>query len=369
MFKQKLLKIFVFVFFGILITPCIKSFTQNDQDVRSFREKADSELSKGNFILAQQLYERWVEAMPRDAESFVLLAKCRFKQNDKDGGLSALERAAKLGYTRADLIEADTAFTAYSGIKKYDLTLATIRKNKTDGEKYPFRYVQQVRMGRYRILYPKNYNPDKRYNLAVMLHGNGNDPTIMLKLAEQLNLEDIIVISPEAPYLKFKESASSFTEKYTATGEDRNFPDSLKDDVISLSAQWYDSIIDDASTFLPLKKTLPLLIGFSQGGFYASVIGTRFPHRYSGIATICASMYQEGKVLENLKNLKKYSVPYLILHSNNDPVVPYQTGELLASSMKSENIDYEFFSYPGGHWVNDEAMAKLKNWIINHLPK
>jgi len=337
--------------------------------LRSVREKADSEMNKGNVAEAVQLYERWLEVMPRDAECAILIAKCRFKLNEKESGYSALERAAKLGYARADLVSSDSVFAKLNGQKRYDIALSSMKKNAAENEVSPFRYVPQTRMGRYRIFYPVNYTTDKRYSLIVMLHGNGNDPSLMLKLAQQMKIENAIIISPEAPYLKFRESAYSLTEKFSATGEDRNFPDTLRDEVIDLSAQWYDSIIDDAFSFLPLKKALPLLIGFSQGGFYASVMGTRYPHRYSGIVTICASLYPEGRVVENIKYIYKYGVPVLVLHSTNDPVVPYQTGELFASALKTEKVNCEFFSYMGGHWLNDEAFAKLKEWVYNHLQK
>lgn len=344
-------------------------FAQNGSDLRSLREKADSEMSKGNLGEAVKLYEHWLEVMPRDAECAVLIAKCRFKLNEKESGYSALERAAKLGYSRADLINNDSVFAKLIGQKRYDIVLSSVKKNAAENESFPYRYVPQTRMGRYRIFYPNNYSIDKRYYLIVMLHGNGNEPTLMLKLAQQMGLDNAIVISPEAPYLKFRESAISMTEKFSAAGEDRNFPDTIKDEVIDLSAQWYDSIIDDAFSFLPLKKALPILIGFSQGGFYASVMGTRYPHRYSGIVTICASMYPEGKVMENVKNLYKYGVPVLVLHSTNDPVVPYQTGELFAAALKTEKVDYDFFSYAGGHWINGDALIKLKEWVYNLLQK
>ncbi|HRI31373.1 MAG TPA: prolyl oligopeptidase family serine peptidase, partial [Candidatus Kapabacteria bacterium] len=94
-----------------------------------------------------------------------------------------------------------------------------------------------------------------------------------------------------------------------------------------------------------------------------------YPHRYAGVVTICASMYSEGKVIDNLKNLRKYGMPALVMHSIDDPVVPFQTGELLAAAMQNEKIDVEFFSYQGGHWINNEALENLKTWIKSHLPK
>lgn len=367
--RLNILKLFFLLHAIIIISVGNSLLAQNNNDMRSYREKADSEMGKRNYSEASRLYERWLEAMPRDAEAALSLGRCRIALQENDAFFTAIERAARTGYARPELIYADTTLRKFIGQKRFDKALLLIEKNKSDMEIFPFRYVPQRRMGRYRIYYPSTFSPSKRYNLIVMLHGNGNDPTLMLRLAQQMSIEEAIVISPEASYLKFRESATTFTEKYSAAGEDRLFPDTLKDEVIDLSAEWYNSIIDDAQSFLPLKTSLPLLVGFSQGGFYASVIATRYPHRYAGVVTICASMYSEGKVIENLKNIKKYGMPALVMHSTDDPVVPYQTGELLAAAMQSEKIEYDFISFQGGHWINNEAMEILKEWIKNHLPK
>lgn len=353
----------------LLLSVTNESLAQNGNDMRSYREKADAEMAKRNYAEASLYYERWLEAMPRDADAALALARCKIMLQESESALYAFEKAARIGYAKPELIAADTMFRRFIGHKRFDKARLLIEKNKSDMEIFPFRYVPQTRMGRYRIAYPPAYSPNKRYNLIVMLHGNGNDPTLMLRLAQQMSIEDAIVISPEAAYLKFRESASSFNEKYSAAGEDRNFPDSLKDEIIDLSAQWYNSIIADAQSFLPLKTALPLIVGFSQGGFYASVIATRYPHRYAGVVTICASMYAEGKVIDNLKNLRKYGIPALVMHSTDDPVVPFQTGELLAGAMQNEKIDVEFYSYQGGHWINNEAMENLKRWLKEHLAK
>jgi len=361
---------FFMVFIGtLLLTVANSVLAQNGSDMRSFREKADIEMAKRNYSEAALYYERWLEAMPRDAEAALALARCKLMLQENESAIYAFEKAARIGYARPEIINADTAFRRLIGQKRFDKARQLIEQNKSDMEIFPFRYVPQTRLGRYRIAYPPAYSPNKRYNLIVMLHGNGNDPVLMLRLAQQMSIEDAIVIAPEAAYLKFRESASTFVEKYSAAGEDRNFPDSLKDEVIDFSAQWYHSIIEDAQSFLPLKTALPLIVGFSQGGFYASVIATRYPHRYAGVVTICASMYSEGKVIDNLKNLRKYGMPALVMHSIDDPVVPFQTGELLAAAMQNEKIDVEFFSYQGGHWINNEALENLKTWIKSHLPK
>jgi predicted esterase len=37
--------------------------------------------------------------------------------------------------------------------------------------------------------------------------------------------------------------------------------------------------------------------------------------------------------------------------------------------MQNEKIDVEFYSYQGGHWINNEAMENLKRWLNEHLAK
>jgi predicted esterase len=336
-------------------------------DSRSYRERAEEALKSKNFKQAVPFLEEWVKVNPKDVESMVILARCFMTLQQPDKAFSYLQDAAEMGYPYTKAIVSDTSFTPLRFRKGFDEMLAIMKKNADIAAEFPIKFAPQQRFGRYRILYPPNYDERKKYHLVLLLHGNSQEPTIILRWAKQLNLTNSIIVCPEAPYIKFKESASIFALRLSAMGEDLGYPDSLKDDVIFSSADWYNSVAKEATEVLPIKPGLPIIVGFSQGGFYANVVATRHPDSYKSIVTICASMYSEAKVLEKYPILRKYGIDVFLLHSTDDPIVPYQTALLYKNALENEKIEHTFMNYKSGHWLTEEATKKIAEWITRHF--
>ncbi len=357
----------IIISIAALITVSTVLHAQLTPDSRSYRERAEESLKKKNFSQAIPFLEEWVKVNPKDVESMVILARCfmMFQQTDK--AFSCLQDAAEMGYQYHRTIANDTAFVSLHFRKGFDEIVALMRRNSEQAAEFPIKFAPQQRFGRYRVLYPPNYDDRRKYHLVLLLHGNSQEPTIILRWAKQLNLSDVIFICPEAPYIKFKESASIFAPRLSAMGEDLGYPDSLKDDIIFTSADWYHSVVKEASEVLPIKNELPIIMGFSQGGFYANVVATRHPESYKSVITICASMYPEAKVLERYPLLRKYGIDVLLLHSTDDPIVPYQTAMLYKNALENERIEHTFMNYKCGHWLTDEATKKVAEWIKQHF--
>ncbi|MBI3260231.1 MAG: hypothetical protein HYZ54_12295 [Ignavibacteriae bacterium] len=336
-------------------------------DSRSYRERAEEALKAKNYKQAIPYLEEWVKVNPKDVESMVILSRCFMTLQQTDKAFSYLQDAAEMGYQYHKTIANDTTFVMLHFRKGFDEILAMMKRNSDQAAEFPIKFALQQRYGRYRVLYPPNYDDRRKYNLVLLLHGNSQEPTIILRWAKQLNLPNVIFVCPEAPYIKFKESASIFAPRLSAMGEDLGYPDSLKDEIIFSSADWYHSITKEAMETLPIKSGLPIVMGFSQGGFYANVVATRHPDSYKSVITICASMYSEAKVLEKYPMLRKYGIDVLLLHSSDDPIVPYQTAKLYENALENEKIEHTFLNYKCGHWVSEEATKKISEWITRHF--
>ncbi|MES2764240.1 MAG: dienelactone hydrolase family protein [Bacteroidota bacterium] len=337
------------------------------RESRTYRERADILIRQDKFGPAIDLLEDWVRVNPKDADAFVQIARsyAGLKKNDK--ALAFLDSAAEAGYSNVYLINTDSDFKEMRLLKEFPRILAAFKKNYENYNEFPARFAPQKRFGRYRVLFPDKLDDLKRYQLVVLFHGNGQDPSIMLRWAKQLNLSnDVIFVCPEAPYVKMRETIYSQQMRLSATGEDLGYSDSLKPDVIAASAEWYASVIDDAMAELPVKNTLPIIIGFSQGGFYASVVATRYPQKISSVIVMNGSMYQEGKVTQRLNLLHQYGIDLLVMHGTEDETVPYQTAVLYTNALKGENVEYTLFPFKGGHWPTTEATKKAAEWIKQH---
>lgn len=228
-----------------------------------------------------------------------------------------------------------------------------------------WRHVKQERYGRYKVKIPAGASTGKVYPLVVLLHGNGNAPDLMMRWAHDLKLDSFIVVCPEAPYVKVPETIQSLEERYTAMADAIGIPDSLVPEAISFSADWYYNVVLDAQRTLPVDPMIkPILIGFSQGGFYAQVILTRHPETFRKVVTVSASMYAAGKVIERLPDLALANVDILLAHARLDPVVPFQTGELIDAAFVAAKVKHTFLPFDGGHWPTQEVTEAISKWLL-----
>lgn len=242
--------------------------------------------------------------------------------------------------------------------------------NSKRKEDFPYEFAEQKRIGRYRLLYPPKYNPKVKCSLVLLLHGNSQEPSVMLNWAKQLNVPNVIFVCPEGTYTHVAESLKRGSHRFTAAGEYLLAPDSLKSVIVDYSAEWYNSVLMDAKRKLNVYKFDPCtVIGFSQGGFYASVLASRYPENYSNIVSICGSLYHEGLLEEYVTNFKRYGIEVLLLHGNQDQVVPIQTSQLYKSLLDKSGVTNQMYSFEGGHWPSYEATKKISEWITNHIQR
>lgn len=250
------------------------------------------------------------------------------------------------------------------------VTTSVFSQNGKVKEEFPFEFAPQKRLGRYRILYPPKYNPKVKCSLVMLLHGNSQEPVTMLRWAKQLNLQNVIFICPEGTYTHLAETMKRGTHRFTAAGEDLQAPDSMKTMIVDYSAEWYNAVLMDARKKLNVYKFDPCtIVGFSQGGFYASVLASRYPENYSSIVSICGSLYNEGRLEEHVANFKRYGIEILLLHGTQDQIVPFQTSQLYKSILDKNGVSNQIYTFVGGHWPTQEATNKISDWISNHLQR
>lgn len=231
------------------------------------------------------------------------------------------------------------------------------------------RFAPQSRLGRYTVLYPNNMRTDTTYRLVVLLHGNGHGPETMLEWARQLDLNDVIYICPEAPYLKWTESIAEGKKKYTGMSDAIGAPDSLRARTIDLTVSWYRDAILDAQRSLPVAMERPMIIGFSQGGFYAHVLATRYPDDVLTVVTMCASMYPEGNVYTRYTLLRERNIEVLVTHGRTDNIVPFSVGNDISLALGAAGVRHVFVPFDGGHWPTPDITKRIRDWLLTHRPE
>lgn len=372
------MRFFISIFFiSLTFNICVLT-------AQSIREQADKAFANKNYHQASILYDQWVKALPNDYYSHIQLAISYIHIKNNHKAALTLCTAINAGLQEEFLVQ-DTLFTPlfihfdtlfihqlqlplHNGMTIQDLVIQKI-KEQSKASKFPLKFTEQKRMGRYRVLYPTEYDSTLQYNLCLVLHGNSQNPEFILQWVQSLHIKNTIFISPEAPYLKFKESIYAGESRFSASGEDQSFPDTLKDDIVNMSTEWYHDVLLDAKKTLPINNYKPSIMGFSQGGFYSSVLASRYAKDISTAIVLCGSMYKEGKIVKSIEDLKKNNVDLLLIHGTKDMVVPFQTAELFRNVLIEKQVQHTFVPFDGGHWPSIEMHTIIQKWFDDHFSK
>lgn len=332
------------------------------QQRTTVREQADQLLQQGKGAQAIPLYESWLRLAPTDAEAALNLASAYAAAGRPQDALASIQLALHNGLRRMQRINADPRLAPL--LRAADPTAFDVRARLAADTASRIMYTPQTRIGTSLVTYPDGYSPDRRYRLVVLLHGNGHSSTVMTSWARRLGLGDVILLAPQAPYVKMAETMASLRERYSAAGEELYAPDSLLDDVVTSSVEWYHDAMMQAWRTLPVdQQKKPIVIGFSQGGFYAHVLATRYPGDIEAFCSISASMYAHGNVSSGYPQLRTFGVRALVLHGTKDDIVPLQTAELIRAGLQQAGVDHAYFTFEGAHWPTSEADRRIVEWM------
>ncbi len=346
----------------------VQRFPQAIISTSTARERADFFSRQGMWDSAEVYYQLWTQANPRDTTAWVALARLQARRGDLEAALAALAGAARAGMAHRALIESDSLLSPLLRTARGREIAVRMTTNAAEQAEYPARFARQQRIGRYRVLYPPGYDSLQRYPLVLLLHGNGNEPVMMLRWAKALGLQRAIIVCPEAPYVKVAETIAQGRLRLSAAGEDLAAPDTLNPMITDLSARWYVDVLDDAQQSLPIERSvLPVVVGFSQGGFYAQVLATRYPERVRAAVLLAPSYYHWGGIAQRLDNLVRYGIEVLHVHGRNDPIVPMQTAQLISELYRRAQVKYTLIEFDGEHWIPDDLARRIGEWIAQRL--
>ncbi len=171
----------------------------------------------------------------------------------------------------------------------------------------------------YRILYPKNYNPENTYPILFFLHGrgeSGNDNEKQLTHGGSLFAQDsirqkfqAIVIAPQCP------SDSYWANVNIKTHDDgqRSFT-FRKGGKPTKAMTMLLSLVDSTSRQKQVDKSRIYCGGLSMGGMGTLELLRRRPSLFASAFAICGG--------DNVSNVKVYShIPLWIFHGANDDIV------------------------------------------------
>ncbi|MBD2577425.1 alpha/beta hydrolase [Oscillatoria sp. FACHB-1406] len=181
-------------------------------------------------------------------------------------------------------------------------------------------------------------------HLFVALHGWGANSRDLASLAPFLNLPDMEMIFPEAPFSHPQIAGGRAWYALERSGY------AGLDESRQLLTNWLLSL--ETTTGIPLARTI--LAGFSQGGAMTLDVGLQLP--LAGLC--CLSGY-----LHSAPQPGKQPPPVLSLHGRQDYVVPISLAREAKQKLEAAGVTVEYSEFDMGHEISPEALAVLREFL------
>lgn len=97
------------------------------------------------------------------------------------------------------------------------------------------------------------------------------------------------------------------------------------------------------------------LLGFSQGAAMALEAAVHKP--LAGV--VACSGYPHGQ-----NRLQGLQAPVLLIHGQNDPVVPLQASFQLQAVLEAQGCEITLQSFPGEHAIAPEALTPIRQFLV-----
>ena len=217
----------------------------------------------------------------------------------------------------------------------------------------------------YRILYPENYSPDKKYPLLLFLHGagergNDNEKQLfhggdMLSSHENRSKYPCIILAPQCP-------ENDYWVDYThpETGMKRTYPENpAPSKQIKAVKELLDSYI--AKDIVDTKRIS--VFGLSMGGMGRFDLGWRYPDLFVTATPICGAV--------NTKRLGKYKgkTAFRLYHGSADETVDVHFSRDAYETLKKIGADVRYTEYENvnhNSWTPAFNEPDFLSWIFEH---
>ncbi len=219
----------------------------------------------------------------------------------------------------------------------------------------------------YRLLLPKNYDPNKSYPLILMLHGageRGNDNEKQLVHGSKLFLDEknrdqypAFVLFPQCPENDYWSNVSAKTSadgKRTFEFQNGGSPTKAMVLVQAMLKEFIKTHIINADQIY--------VGGLSMGGMGTFEIVNRNPALFAAAFPICGGANPE--IATNLK-----PTDWWVFHGGSDSVVPVEFSQNMVAALNRVGAKVRFSYYPDvdhNSWDNAFAEPQLLPWLFSH---
>lgn len=208
------------------------------------------------------------------------------------------------------------------------------------------------------IKFPKNFDNYINNRLLVVLHGNGGTAKDILSVFNNSEPGKVLLVFPEGQYPKIVNGSLGFSWYYeTNDKEIWEFADKY-------SVENLIEIINEITSRYKINQTY--VLGFSQGASLAYMTGLSHPEIVTGaiaIGGLLPEINNNGSIItsDNVRNARNLKL--LIARGNNDKHVTKKQFNLQRKFFEENEFDVLSLEYDGGHFLTDELLSEIFEWI------
>lgn len=215
----------------------------------------------------------------------------------------------------------------------------------------------------YRILFPENYDKEKKYPLILVLHGageRGDDNEKQLVHGSKLFLDSTvrrsypaIVVFPQCPRESYWSSVTiGRGQGPLRLSFDYNNPITppLRDAISLVRRLTEDEAVDTRRVYIT---------GLSMGGMGTFEAVHRFPDLFAAALPICGG--------GDTAHYKKVKTPFWVFHGTDDSTVDVKFSRAMVKKLEDLKVKVKYTEYPGvnhNSWDNAFAEEDFLKWMF-----
>jgi len=215
------------------------------------------------------------------------------------------------------------------------------------------------------VLKSARKGPSKADAVVVFLHGYGADGADLLGLADPLSphLPGVAFHAPDAPERSVNNPFGYqwFPIPWLDGSSEAQAKASMAKSIDLLNA-WLDKVLADEG----LTADRMVVVGFSQGTMMALHVLPRQDQPVAGIIGFSGRLL----VPELLPTEAKVKPPVLLLHGDQDPMVPFQDMQLAGEALEKAGFDvYGHVMKGTGHGISPDGLSVALSFAKDRLGK
>ena len=192
------------------------------------------------------------------------------------------------------------------------------------------------------------------YALLVLLHGRGADAHDLLPLAHELGRDDLLVVSPQAPYAlpgPFGMGYAWYDMRDLDDPEPTTFEPSL-----ARLREFLDAVVAG----YPVDLERVFLLGFSQGAVMSLATASTDPRPLAGVVAL--SGYLPGAV-SRAEGGRLVDLSIFVGHGNADPLIPVTEGHNVRDVLTAKGANVTYREYSVAHRIAPDELDDIRDWL------